>query len=90
MYARKGKILTILPFYVSIDILVCNLSQYFTFGLVQANAVALYLYFDYTVSQKAHKQAKQSQFDPGKTTLTASSCFKSAATVILCIPLEAY
>ena len=60
------------------------------FGLVQAKALVLYLYFDYTASQKAHKQAKWSKFYPGRPTLTAYNCFKSAATVILRIPLEAY
>ena len=52
--------------------------------------MAVYLYFDYTASQKAHKQGKWSKFYPGGPTLTAYSCFKSAATVMLRIPLEAY
>ena len=61
-----------------------------TLGLVQAKAVALYLYFDYTASQKAHKQAKLSKFYPGRPTLKAYSCFKSAATVMLRITLKVY
>ena len=61
-----------------------------TFGLVQAKSMALYLYLGYTASQKAHKKAKWSKFDPCEPTLTDSSCFKLAATVMLRIPLEAY
>ena len=47
------------------------LANILAIGLVQTNAVALYLYYENTASKKAHKQEKLSKFDPGGQCLQA-------------------